>query len=224
MLDKKFAAARAKQIDMKAANCAAAAGELPFGGDTIYLTTVDGDGNMVSLIQSNYEDFGSGLVTPGTGFVLHDRGALFNLTDQSPNELAGRRRPLNTIIPAFMEHDQTRVAFGIMGGWNQSQAHAQFVSHMVDYGQNIQMAMEEARFTMSAFTGCRLDIEDRMPAGVIDALTARGHQFRVHNGYSNTFGGGQAVMRDFAAGVNYGASDPRKDGEAVPQLRGGAIK
>jgi gamma-glutamyltranspeptidase/glutathione hydrolase len=224
MLDKTYAAARAKQIDMKTANCTASAGELPFGGDTIYLTTVDGDGNMVSLIQSNYEDFGSGLVTPGTGFVLHDRGALFNLTAGSPDELAGRRRPLNTIIPAFMQHDQTRVAFGIMGGWNQSQAHAQFVSHVVDYGQNIQLAMEEARFTMSAFTGCRLDIEDRMPAGVIDALTARGHQFRVHNGYSNTFGGGQAVMRDFTAGVNYGASDPRKDGEAIPQLRGGTDK
>ena len=221
MLDKKFAALRAKQIDMTKANCAASAGELPFGGDTIYLTTVDGDGNMVSLIQSNYEDFGSGLVTPGTGFVLHDRGALFNLTAGSPNELAGRRRPLNTIIPAFMQHDQTRVAFGIMGGWNQSQAHAQFVSHVVDYGEDIQMAMEEARFTMSAFTGCRLDIEDRVPAGVIDALKARGHDFRVHNGYSNTFGGGQVTMRDFATGVNYGASDPRKDGEAIPQLRGG---
>jgi gamma-glutamyltranspeptidase/glutathione hydrolase len=219
MIDKRYAATRVKAIDMKTANCSVSAAELPFGGDTIYLSVVDGDGNMVSLIQSNYEDFGSGLVAPGTGFVLHDRGALFNLTAGSPNELTGRHRPLNTIIPAFMAHDQTRIAFGIMGGWNQSQAHAQFVSHVVDYNENIQLAMEEARFTKSSFQGCDVDVEDRMPAGVLDALKARGHQLRVHNGYSNTFGGGQAVMRDFATGVNFGASDPRKDGEAIPQLK-----
>ena len=120
---------------------------VPDAGDTTYLSVVDREGNMVSLIESNYAEFGSGLVADGTGFVLHDRGALFNLDPASPNALAGHKRPLHTIIPAFMQKDQIRIAFGIMGGWNQAQAHAQFVSHVVDFNQNIQAALETARFT-----------------------------------------------------------------------------
>ena len=112
------------------------------GRDTIYLSVVDRDGNMVSLIQSDYSAFGSGLVAEGTGFVLHNRGGLFTLDPNSPNALAPRKRPLHTIIPAFMEKGNVRIAFGIMGGWNQSQAHAQYVSHIVDSNQNIQAAME----------------------------------------------------------------------------------
>jgi len=111
-----------------------------------------------------------------------------------------------------------RVAFGIMGGWNQAQAHAQFVSHMVDFNQNIQAAMEAARFTKLTFEGCDVQLENRVPGNVRAELEAKGHMVQMHNGFSNTFGGGQAVMRDFAAGVNYGASDPRKDGEAIPEL------
>jgi gamma-glutamyltranspeptidase / glutathione hydrolase len=218
MMDKSYAASRAKLIDMSKANCDVSAGELPPAGDTIYLSAVDAEGNMVSLIQSNYENFGSGIVAQGTGFVLQDRGALFNLIAGSPNELAGRKRPLHTIIPAFMEQGDLRIAFGIMGGWNQAQAHAQFVSHIVDYKQNIQLAMETARFTKGSFTGCEVDLENRIPGNVERELTEKGHVLHMHNGYSNTFGGGQAVMRDYAANVNYGASDPRKDGEAVPQI------
>ena len=120
---------------------------VPHAGDTTYLSVVDRDGNMVSLIESNYDEFGSGLVAAGTGFPLHDRGALFSLDKDSPNAIAGHKRPLHTIIPAFMEKDQVRIAFGIMGGWNQAQAHAQFVSHVVDFNQNIQQALETARFT-----------------------------------------------------------------------------
>jgi gamma-glutamyltranspeptidase / glutathione hydrolase len=219
MVSKTWAASRAKLIDMTTANCRVAAGTLPPGGDTIYLSVVDRDGNMVSLIQSNYENFGSGIVVPGTGFVLQDRGALFNLDPGAPDELAGHKRPLHTIIPAFMTHGDERIAFGIMGGWNQSQAHAQFVSHIVDYGQNIQEAMETARFTKISFGGCDVQLEDRVPAGVPAALEARGHVLTMHTGFSNAFGGGQAVMRDVATGVNYGASDPRKDGEAIPEIR-----
>jgi gamma-glutamyltranspeptidase/glutathione hydrolase len=219
MLQKPYAAQRAKLIDMDKANCAVEAGTpLPPGGDTIYLTTVDREGNMVSLIQSNYENFGSGLVAPGTGFVLHDRGALFNLEAGSPNVLAGGKRPLHTIIPAFMSQGDVRIAFGIMGGWNQAQAHAQFVSHIVDYKQNIQLAMETARFTKGTFGGCDVELENRIPGNVRAELEAKGHQLQMRNGYSNRFGGGQAVMRDFATKVNYGASDPRKDGAAVPEL------
>jgi gamma-glutamyltranspeptidase / glutathione hydrolase len=219
MLQKPYAAQRAKLIDMDKANCAVEAGTpLSPGGDTIYLSTVDREGNMVSLIQSNYENFGSGLVAPGTGFVLHDRGALFNLDAGSPNVLAGGKRPLHTIIPAFMAQGDVRIAFGIMGGWNQAQAHAQFVSHVVDYKQNIQLAMETARFTKGTFGGCDVELENRIPGNVRAELEAKGHKLEMRNGYSNRFGGGQAVMRDFATKVNYGASDPRKDGAAVPEL------
>jgi gamma-glutamyltranspeptidase/glutathione hydrolase len=219
MLQKPYAAQRAKLIDMDKANCSVEAGTpLPPAGDTIYLSAVDREGNMVSLIQSNYENFGSGLVAPGTGFVLHDRGALFTLEAGSPNILAGGKRPLHTIIPAFMSQGDVRIAFGIMGGWNQAQAHAQFVSHVVDYKQNIQLAMETARFTKATFGGCDVELENRIPGNVRAELEAKGHKLEMRNGYSNRFGGGQAVMRDFAAKVNYGASDPRKDGAAVPEL------
>jgi gamma-glutamyltranspeptidase / glutathione hydrolase len=219
MLQKPYAAQRAQLISMDKANCAVEAGTpLAPGGDTIYLSTVDREGNMVSLIQSNYENFGSGLVAQGTGFVLHDRGALFNLDPNSPNVLAGNKRPLHTIIPAFMSQGDVKIAFGIMGGWNQAQAHAQFVSHIVDYKQNIQLAMETARFTKGSFGGCDVELENRIPGNVRAELEAKGHILQMRNGYSNRFGGGQAVMRDFAAKVNYGASDPRKDGAAIPEL------
>src|SRR5213083_597206 len=166
LLSKEYAKRRAQKIDPDRANCEAAAGELPAGGDTIYLSVVDREGNMVSLIQSNYESFGSGIVAPGTGFVLHDRGGLFSLDPASPNLLAGRKRPLHTIIPAFMAKGDTRIAFGIMGGWNQSQAHAQFVSDVVDHKMNIQAALEAPRFTKLTFPGCDVELEARVPAEV----------------------------------------------------------
>jgi gamma-glutamyltranspeptidase/glutathione hydrolase len=219
MLSKPYAAERAKLIDMEHANCEAGPGTpVPSAGDTIYLSVVDRDGNMVSFIESNYAEFGSGLVADGTGFVLHDRGALFSLDPASPNAIAGHKRPLHTIIPAFMEKDQIRIAFGIMAGWNQAQAHAQFVSHVVDFNQNIQAALETARFTKPTFNGCDLLLENRLPGNVKGELEAKGHKLSMHNGFSDAFGGGQAVMRDYASGVNYGASDPRKDGAAIPEL------
>ena len=219
MLSKEYAADRAKLIDMDHAKCDVGPGTpVPNAGDTTYLSVVDRDGNMVSFIESNYAEFGSGLVADGTGFVLHDRGALFSLDPSSPNAIAGRKRPLHTIIPGFMEKDQVRIAFGIMGGWNQAQAHAQFVSHVADFGQNIQAALETARFTKQNFSGCDVELENRVPGNVRPELEAKGHKVTMHNGFSDTFGGGQAVMRDYAAGVNYGASDPRKDGAAIPEL------
>jgi gamma-glutamyltranspeptidase/glutathione hydrolase len=219
MLSKQYAAERAKLIDLNHANCEVGPGTpVPSAGDTIYLSVVDREGNMVSFIESNYAEFGSGLVADGTGFVLHDRGALFSLDPASPNAIAGHKRPLHTLIPAFMEKDQIRIAFGIMGGWNQAQAHAQFVSHIVDFNQNIQAALETARFTKLSFIGCDVLLENRMPGNVKAELEAKGHKITMHNGFSDAFGGGQAVMRDYAAGVNYGASDPRKDGAAIPEL------
>jgi gamma-glutamyltranspeptidase/glutathione hydrolase len=218
MLSKKYAQPRAKLIDMKKANCHVEAGKPPApGDDTIYLSVVDRDGNMVSLIQSNYAGFGSGLVADGTGFVLHNRGALFSLDPTSPNVLDSHKRPLHTIIPAFMAKGDVRIAFGIMGGWNQSQAHAQFVSNVVDHKMNVQAALEAARFTKQNFDGCDLHMEQRVPARVRADLEARGHEIGVHGDYSAAMGGGQAVMRNFSASVNYGGSDPRKDGEAIPE-------
>jgi gamma-glutamyltranspeptidase/glutathione hydrolase len=219
LLSKDYTRERAKLIDLEKANCDVPAGNPPpVGTDTTYLCVVDSEGNMVSYIQSNYSSFGSGLVPPGAGFALQNRGALFTLDASSPNVLAGRKRPLHTIIPAFMSKGQMRIAFGIMGGWNQSQAHAQFVSDIVDHKMNIQAAMEAPRFTKITFEGCDVEIEDRVPASIRDELTAKGHKLKVHPGFSAEVGGGQAVMRDFSVGINYGASDPRKDGAAIPEM------
>ncbi len=219
MLSKKHAAARAKLINPAEANCQP---EPSFsfepGPDTTYLCVVDKDGNMVSYIQSNYNSFGSGLVPDGCGFALQDRGALFTLDPKHPNILAGHKRPLHTIIPAMMEKDNIRIGFGIMGGFNQAQAHAQFVSRIVDHGLNIQQTLDTPRFTKLTFEGCDVSIESRVPAETRAELEKLGHKFKVLPPFAQDVGGGQAVMRDYTTRVNYGASDPRKDGAAIPQV------
>jgi gamma-glutamyltranspeptidase/glutathione hydrolase len=185
--------------------------------DTTYLCVVDRDGNMVSFIQSNYYGFGSGIVPEGAGFALQNRGGLFSLDARHPNALAGRKRPLHTIIPGFMARGDVRIAFGIMGGWNQSQAHAQFVANFVDHQMNLQAAIEAPRFTKMTFDGRDVQIESRVPAETLAELARRGHEVKPLQSFAQAVGGGQAVMRDFATGVNYGASDPRKDGAATPE-------
>lgn len=217
LLSKKWAANRSERIDPRHANGNVGAGEMRGGTDTTYLCVVDRDGNMVSLIQSNFASFGSGIVAPGTGFVLHNRGALFTLDPTSPNALAGHKRPLHTIIPGFARKDGLIMAFGIMGGWNQSQAHAQFISNIADFGMNIQAALEAPRFTKYTFGGNDVELEGRFSKEVREELATKGHQIRLLGAFSTRVGGGQAVMRDLATGVNFGASDPRKDGEAVPE-------
>ncbi len=218
ILSKTHAAARAQLIDPVRAN-GSVEGSVTFepGPDTTYLCVVDKEGNMVSYIQSNYESFGSGLVPDGCGFALQNRGALFSFDPQHPNVIAGRKRPVHTIIPAMMEKGDVRIAFGIMGGWNQSQAHAQFVSKVVDFGLNIQSALDSPRFTKLTFPGCDVKVESRVDESVRDELTKRGHDVRVLGPFDQEVGGGQAVMRDYATGVNFGASDPRKDGAAIPE-------
>jgi gamma-glutamyltranspeptidase/glutathione hydrolase len=218
LLSKEWAKARARVIDTERAECDVAAGEIAAGTDTTYLTVVDRDGNMVSLIQSNYAGFGSGIVAPGTGFVLHNRGGLFSMDAKSVNALAGHKRPRHTIIPGFAQKGDTRIAFGIMGGWNQAQAHAQFVADLSDFKMNIQAALEAPRFVKYTFTGCDVSMENRFSGAARNELASKGHKIEVLGTYSSKVGGGQAVLRDFAAGVNYGASDPRKDGAAVPEL------
>jgi gamma-glutamyltranspeptidase/glutathione hydrolase len=217
LLSGEYAKERAGRIDPDKANCTPASGR-PAKSDTTYLAAVDKEGNIASLIQSNYDYFGSGVVVDGMGFPLHNRGALFVLDENDPDALGPRKRPFHTIIPAFMERGDIHIGFGIMGGSNQPLAHAQFVSNFVDYGMNIQGALEAARFTIpdtgTRAIGCTILIEARVPADVRHALEQKGHQLRVRKEYSAAMGRGQAVLHDAKRHVNFGASDPRADGSA----------
>ncbi len=219
LISKDYAKQRAQLINPQKANCNPEAG-VPPSSDTTYLTTVDREGNIVSLIQSNYSGFGSGITVRGMGFVLQNRGALFMLDPTKPDALAPRKRPFHTIIPAFMEHGDDHIGFGIMGGANQPLAHAQFVSNVVDYGMNLQAAMETARFTVSSNFGitCKILIEDRVPAEVRQQLTSAGHELEVRGDFSLNMGRGQAIDHNTRTGMNFAASDARTDGSAEPEI------
>jgi gamma-glutamyltranspeptidase/glutathione hydrolase len=222
LISKDFAKERAKLIDPAKANPTVGAGHPPeTDRGTTYLCVVDRAGNMISLIQSNYSSvgFGSGLAVGGAGFALQNRGGGFTLDKTHPNILTGRKRPQHTIIPAFMQKGDVRVAFGIMGGWNQAQAHAQFVANFVDFKMTLQGALDAARFSKETFAGNDVNLESRIPESVRKELTALGHEIVMRGDFSATrMGSGQAVMRDFTTRVNFGASDPRKDGAAVTEL------
>jgi len=221
LLSKEHGAERARLIDPRKAACDVEPSRLTglttaSGGDTIYLSVIDRDGNIVSLIQSLYSSFGSGIVPPDTGVMLHNRGALFTLEPGHPNLLAGRKRPLTTLVPAFMSKGDVKIGFGIMGGFNQAQAHAQFVSNVADFGLDVQEALEAGRFTKISFDGCDVDVEELVPERTRTALEALGHEVSVIPPRSGVFGYGQAVMSD-GAGVHFGGSEPRHDGEAIPE-------
>lgn len=218
MLAKPYAAERAKRIDPRRAACQVSPGDpLPGAGDTVYLSVVDREGNIASLIQSIFLAFGSGVAVDEFGFHLHNRAGLFSLEAGHPNALAPGKRPFHTIIPGYMEKGSIHMGFGIMGGLNQAQAHAQFVSNVADHGMNIQAALEAPRFTKLNFGGCDVMIESRVPVAVREGLTTRGHKLEVLGPFASQVGGGQAVIHDSSTNVNYGASDPRKDGAAVPE-------
>ena len=217
LLSAEHASQRASLIDPGKANCNPGAGAVS-GSDTTYLSVVDKEGNIVSLIQSNYSSFGSGVVVKGGGFALQNRGGLFTLEAGHPNVLAPRKRPFHTIIPAFMERGDVHIGFGIMGGANQPLAHAQFVSNFVDYGMNIQAALEAPRFTVtSGAVTCDLFIESRISPEVVEALKSKGHNLLVRKEYSAAMGRGQAVLHNSKTKMNYAASDPRADGVAEPE-------
>lgn len=185
----------------------------PSRGGTVYLTAADDAGMMVSLIQSNYYGFGSGVVVPGTGIALQNRGAGFVLDPQHPNVLAGGKRPFHTIIPAFlMEAGAARCSFGVMGGPMQAQGHLQMVLRMVGHGQNPQMAADAPRWRVVA--GREVAIEASYPASVLEGLRALGHELTATAPEASfSFGGAQIIWRGehgYIAG-----SDPRKEGAAV---------
>jgi len=196
-------------------------------GDTTYMTVVDGDGMMVSLIQSNYRGMGGGLVAPGTGFMFQDRGELFSLDPAHPNAYEPGKRPFQTIIPAFVKKDgQPYMTLGLMGGGMQPQGHVQVLVNIVDYGMNLQEAGDAARFNhdggpqpTEALNGPFADplgtlfVEPGIPAETVERLQAMGHKVEViDNGIM--FGGYQAIARDPETGVLTGATEMRKDGQA----------
>jgi gamma-glutamyltranspeptidase/glutathione hydrolase len=216
LLSKDYAKKRASLIDMHKANCNVTPGQA-VNGDTTYLTVVDRDGNMVSWIQSVAEAFGSGVAVEGMGFVLQNRGFGFTLEANHPDVLAGGKRPFHTIIPAFMERGDQHITFGIMGGPNQPLAHAQFVSDVVDYGMNVQEALETDRWTKRTAQGCDLSIESRVPINTLQQLSEWGHDLRIRRGFILEMGRGQAILRDTKTKTNYAGSDPRSDGAATPE-------
>lgn len=226
LISKDYAASLCQQIDMKKARPATPT-QTPIGG-TVYLTTADREGNMVSFIYSVYDSFGSGIMVPGYGFVLNDRAALFNLDPNSPNVIAPGKRPFHTLVPAFVMKDgRPLTAFGLMGGAQQAQGHAQVVVNMVDFGANVQAASDAARFTHWQDRD-RLDLETELYALIGDDLKARGHKVEAANG--EDMGGYQAIQFVPEAagalpgperaggpvnGVYVAGSDHRKDGLAI---------
>ena len=215
LLSKDYAKKRSALIKPEA-NCAVKAGQA-IGSDTTYLTIVDKDGNIASWIESVYSEFGSRVTVEGMGFLLQNRGGGFVLDPKSPNVLAGGKRPFHTIIPAFMEKGDLHVGFGIMGGANQPLAHAQFASNMIDFQMNVQQALESPRFTKAGANGCDVMIESRVPLSTMQGLSEKGHQINIRREYTQEMGRGQAILHDSKTGMNYGASDPRADGAAIPE-------
>jgi gamma-glutamyltranspeptidase/glutathione hydrolase len=221
LLSRSYARERASLIATDRANCNTTPGDPKTAtagiGHTIYLSVVDREGNMVSWIESISDLWGSGIVVDDYGFHLHDRASGMSLEPGLPDSLAPRKRPFHTIIPGYMEQGDQRIVFGIMRGINQHQAQAQFVSYVADHGMNIQAALDAPRFTRRQTGGCEVTIEGRVPKDVIEALEAKGHRVTVVGDYGGLVGGGQAILRDVKTGVNFGASDPRKDGFAAPE-------
>lgn len=209
LLDSGYLAKRAALINPRKAANQPDPGEIATASETVYLTVADAEGNMISFINSIYSYFGSGVVIPGTGIMLQNRGAGFVMTEGHPNRLAPNKRPLHTIIPAFVTRQgQPWLAFGVMGGDMQPQGHVQVFLNLVEFGMDPQEAIDAPRFRH--LNGVTVSIEN-LPDAMARELTVLGHELRDSKGV--TFGGGQAIMklaRGWAAG-----SDPRKDGMAA---------
>ena len=221
LISKEYSELRRTEINSNKAALKVSAGEIE-NGDTIYLTTSDKDGNMVSLIQSNYRGMGSGMVPPGLGFMLQDRGELFSLEDGHFNVYEPEKRPFHTIIPAFITKDnKPYVSFGLMGGAMQPQGHAQIVINLIDFGMNLQEAGDAPRMRHlsnqqptggNMLNGGELSLESGFDYKEIRQLIELGHKVVFDLG---SYGGYQAIMYDDKMGVYFGASESRKDGSAM---------
>ena len=224
LISKEYAAERRKLISMDKAANAVAPGDFKLDGDTIYLTTADQWGNMVSLIQSNYRGMGSGMAPPGLGFILQDRGEMFVLKEGHANTFAPGKRPFHTIIPAFITKDgKPWLSFGVMGGDTQPQAHALIVSNLVDFGMSLQEAGDAPRILHDGSTSPEGQVSEMTDGGAIQletgfdyasirALMRLGHKVEFANG---PYGGYQAIGWDEKNKVYIGASEGRKDGQAA---------
>jgi gamma-glutamyltranspeptidase/glutathione hydrolase len=209
LLSKDYARELRRQIDPK--RSASGGSTVPRGGeDTVYLTVVDKDRNVVSLIESIFDAFGSGLVAGDTGLILHNRGAGFSFDPQHANRLEGGKRPFHTLVPAMVFRDSRPwLSYGVMGGDMQVQGHVQVLLNLIDFGMDVQQAGEQPRFR--DFAG-GLALESAIGADVRQALERKGHQLIAAPG---SFGGYQAIMIDPQTGALAGGSDPRKDGCAI---------
>jgi len=222
LLSKDYAAERRKLIGARAARSYDAGNPALQEGDTIYLTTADAAGNMVSLIQSNYRGMGSGIVVPGLGFTFQNRGEMFTLRNGHANDYAPGKRPFQTIIPAFVLKDGAPwLSFGLMGGAMQPQGHVQIICNLIDFGMNVQEAGDAARWHHDGSSdydnpkmtdGGFVELESGVPYESVRGLMQRGHSVRSGNG---SFGGYQAIQRDAVNGTYRGASESRKDGQAA---------
>lgn len=221
LISKDYAEERAKLIDLNRAARRYDAGELQTG-NTVYLTVADKDGNMVSLIQSNYRGMGSGMTPTGLGFVLQDRGELFSLEEGHPNVYEPGKRPFHTIIPGFITKDgKPWISFGVMGGGMQPQGHAQVIVNLIDFGMNLQEAGDAPRIRHDGSSeptgekmtnGGQVYLESGYDYQEIRKLLKKGHKIGFSVG---GYGGYQAIMYDAENGVYYGASESRKDGQAA---------
>ncbi|GMR17257.1 MAG: gamma-glutamyltransferase [Gammaproteobacteria bacterium] len=223
LISRAYADERRKLISAERAAATYPAGDAILEqGDTIYLTVADKDGNMVSLIQSNYGGMGSGMTPGELGFMLQNRGALFSLQDGHANVFEPGKRPFHTIIPAFVMHEgEPFMSFGVMGGAIQPQAHVQILVNVIDFGMNIQEAGDAARMRHTGSSqptdevmrdGGTVYLESGIPASVRAALQSLGHRIATRRG---DYGGYQAIRWSPAQGVYYGASESRKDGQAA---------
>jgi len=217
LVSKEYARRRAALVDRRRALDPVPAPFPGGGADTVYLTVADGAGNAVSLINSLYQGFGSGMVVGDTGIALQNRGRGFVLDPAHPNCVAPGKRPFHTIIPAMLFHEgRPIVSFGVMGGDVQAQAHVQVVSRMIDEGLNVQEALDQPRFHYLGGSRVALEAAGDMPALAAD-LAARGHAVEPETAtlLRGGFGGGQGIMIDPASRAYWGGSDRRKDGSAI---------
>ena len=217
LISKEFARTRRSLIDPNRAMASVPYGQVQGGGDTVYISVVDGQGNACSFIYSVYANFGTGMVVPGTGIVLHNRGSLFSLDKDHPNALAPNKRPYHTIIPGMTTVDgELQLCYGVMGAFMQPQGHLQIISNVVDFGMEPQKALNALRFMIARDT---VSLEEGAPPELVTELERRGHRTAIMSGYSRGitggFGGAQMIQRDPETGVLRGASEPRKDGCAV---------
>lgn len=221
LISKEYAAERRTLINPRRASRTIDAGKIEHG-NTIYLTVADGEGNMISLIQSNYRGLGSGMCPPGLGFILQDRGELFSLEEGHNNVYEPGKRPFHTIIPAFVTKDgKPWMSFGVMGGSMQPQGHAQIVINMIDFGMNLQEAGDAPRIRHGGSSqptgeimtdGGIVNLESGIDYESIRGLVGKGHKIQYSLG---GYGGYQAILWDEEKGVYFGASESRKDGQAA---------